>query len=343
MSRFRVERAAGAVVLAALMIGMPARAHAQQPPDKAAQSEASTHFNKGTAAYAAKDLPLALTEFNRAYELAPNFRVLYNIAKIQTEQKEWSAAARTYDKYLAEGGAQISVPRKAEVTDELRKIAGHVAQVTIRASTDGVDVSLDGVAVGKTPLASGLTMNAGAHKIAGTKEGRTPAQQTIEVVGGVAQTVSLELPEAAAAGVPVAASVPTRAATTTATPPRPENRTVMYVGIGATGALALGTAVFGVLALGASSTYDDKLNTFGVTHAELDDKQGTARTLVLVTGALGVATVASAAVTVYLVLSGKQQSQKERAPLGVSVERGTSASAFELMVGPGSIGAAGAF
>ncbi|MBV9946426.1 MAG: tetratricopeptide repeat protein, partial [Myxococcales bacterium] len=45
-----------------------------------ASEDASVHFKRGLQLFDEGDYTLALVEFNRAYQLAPNYRALYNIA-----------------------------------------------------------------------------------------------------------------------------------------------------------------------------------------------------------------------------------------------------------------------
>src|SRR5262245_61950348 len=55
-------------------------APAQPTPEILA--EAKQRFDRGYELYEEGEYPLALIEFNRAYELVPNYKVLYNIGQV---------------------------------------------------------------------------------------------------------------------------------------------------------------------------------------------------------------------------------------------------------------------
>ncbi|RYE84327.1 MAG: hypothetical protein EOO75_18255 [Myxococcales bacterium] len=59
----------------------------------------------------------------------------------------------------------------------------------------------------------------------------------------------------------------------------------------------------GALALGASSTYKDRLDTFGSSNSQVSDAHDRTRTLALVTDVLLGATAVAAGVSLYFTLS----------------------------------------
>jgi tetratricopeptide (TPR) repeat protein len=90
-----------ALLLLALGAGMtvatPARAEsAPEEVDPAARKEASERFRRGVKLYRDADYVAALVEFKRAYELAPNFRVLYNLGQTSRQLKDYAAALDAY-------------------------------------------------------------------------------------------------------------------------------------------------------------------------------------------------------------------------------------------------------
>jgi hypothetical protein len=60
-------------------------------------SSARVHFLRGVESYKEGAFDIAVVEFTRAYEIAPNFRVLYNIAQSQAERHDYAAALSQYD------------------------------------------------------------------------------------------------------------------------------------------------------------------------------------------------------------------------------------------------------
>jgi tetratricopeptide (TPR) repeat protein len=78
-------RSALALALAALLsCAVTARADAPLEPDT---SEARMRFTRGVKLYHEGSYDAALAEFTKAYRLAPNYRVLYNLAQVQAERQ----------------------------------------------------------------------------------------------------------------------------------------------------------------------------------------------------------------------------------------------------------------
>jgi len=184
---------------------LPASAFAQQPadaaqpaaaePTKEAKEEASRRFQRGRELFNEGDYRTALVEFRRAYELAPNYIVLYNIGNVQFQLLDYAGALDSFEKYLSQGGANIDPKRKADVDRDIEKLRSRVARVEITTSVPDADITIDDLPVGKTPFNKSLVLNPGRHKITAIKEGRLPASQTVEVASGDTPSVKLDLPE----------------------------------------------------------------------------------------------------------------------------------------------------
>jgi hypothetical protein len=64
------------------------------------------------------DLKLALVQFEGSYDLAPHYKVLYNIGQIALELHEWNKAKNALERYLSEGG-NVAGACVSEVSDEI--------------------------------------------------------------------------------------------------------------------------------------------------------------------------------------------------------------------------------
>src|SRR5262245_20824847 len=116
--------------LASMAPALPARA--QQPagpapsttgsPSKEAQAEAAVRYKKGVDLFNESDFQAALIEFRRAYGLAPNYAVLYNIGQVYFQLQDYAHALTTLEQYLAEGGKNIAAARRSEVEKDIAKL-----------------------------------------------------------------------------------------------------------------------------------------------------------------------------------------------------------------------------
>jgi len=274
--------------------------------------EARSRFVRGVDLFKDNDYRAALIEFKRAYELAPNYKVLYNLGQTSLELQDYASALKEFEQYLREGGKDVSTKRRADVEAELSKLRTRVAKITVEVNVEGAEVSIDDIVVGKTPLPEPLTVSAGRRKISVSKSGLATATRTIDLAGGDAQKVPLELVEPQPTTVLTTTNPTTgNTETTTVTSRQPlkvetvktKNMTPVWIGLGVTGGLAVGTVVVGVIALGAKSTFDTRVDALGQTSQSIDDARTRTRTFALVTDVFGGATIVAGAVTLVLALT----------------------------------------
>lgn len=274
--------------------------------------EARSRFGRGVELFKDGDYRAALIEFKRAYELAPNYKVLYNLGQTSLELQDYASALKTFEQYLREGGKDVSSKRRAEVEAELGKLRTRVAKITVEANVEGAEVTIDDIVVGKTPLTEPLTVSAGRRKISVSKSGLTTATRTIDIAGGDNQKVPLELVDPQAAVVtttnpstdnPDVPRAPTQPITVFEPAKTNKNMTPVWIGVGVTGGLAVGTIVFGIVALSAKSTFDTRVGELGQTTQSIDDARSRTRTFALVTDIFGGATIIAGGVTLALALT----------------------------------------
>ncbi len=298
-------------MLAALSI--PASAHAQGKPGAPTSDEASTRFRAGVAFYKGGDFAAALVEFKRAYELAPNYRVLYNLGQTSQELNDYAAALSAFEQYLREGGKEVDAPRRAKVGEWIDDLNKKVATITVETNVEGAEILVDDVPVGTTPLGDAVVVNAGRRKLAATAPGHTPVQRMIDVAGTDERKVKLEL-------VPVDANKDKPQPEPPKQPePVQESREVPVAGwvvLGLTGATGIATGIFGGLALSARGDLDDELAKFPGNASAIEDAQSKTKSLAIATDVLGAVTIAGAATTAIIIgvaLSGSDEpAEKEQ-------------------------------
>jgi hypothetical protein len=156
-------------VLICLTIPVSVRtAHAQA--NASAVAEAGKHFQRGVTMFSEADYRAALVEFRRAYELAPNATVLYNIGQTYYQLQNYAAALVALGRYLTESGA--SAPHRREVEQTIDTLQTRVGKVAISTTTPGCDITVDDELVGKTPLDEPVLVSIGRRKITALRDGR---------------------------------------------------------------------------------------------------------------------------------------------------------------------------
>ena len=280
MARMGKRSFLGAAALSGVFTFAVSPAFAQTPPAGAAPAPATAshavtesgdpverarlHYERGLQLFNEENYDAALFEFERAYELAPTYKILYNMGRIQRQQHNYAAAMRSYARYLREGGTGVPADRRTEVEGELEVLKPRVALLTVKVNVDGADVYSDDTpvctatietsCVGKSPLQSPIIVNGGRHKITATKKGYAPAAALVSVVGSDVADVKLDL---------VSYDRP-------AAPPTNPYMLPTIIGWSVTGLAVIAGSVTGVLASKARSDERDTVNRFGSTRADLD-------------------------------------------------------------------------
>lgn len=295
-------------------------------PSKAAQEEGRTHFTRGVALFKDADFRAALIEFKKAYEIAPSYRVQYNIGQTCLELQDYGCALGAFQRYLSEGDKELAAARKKEVEKEVARLASLVAHVRVHVNKEGADVTVDDVSVGKSPLPQGLVVGAGRHKFSATLSPLAPTTKVVDIASGDDMEIKLELvePTTAVVSAPVVAPVPV---VVPASQPLPReeraeapSRAPFYVGVAATLALTGGGVALGFASLGAKSSLDKKVGELGVSPTDVESSQSSVKTLTLVTDiVVGAAIVAGVVTTVlYFTTSPSSRSEPKHARLVAS-------------------------
>jgi hypothetical protein len=278
--------------------------------------EAAQRYERGLELYSEGDYGLAVLEFERAYELVPNYRVLYNIGQVRIQLGRYAKARRALEEYLEKGGDEIKPERKQSVKNDLEMLAGRTALLTVSTNEPDAEIVVDSLVVGQSPMAEPLLVDAGEHTVEVRKPGYYSKGGQVKLAGREGTTITLEITK-----VPEAKAQPAIVRVEQQPLQRPD-RTMMYVGWATTGALAIGAGVFGYLGVTKANDLESMRTDYGVTRKQLDDTKSSARTLFMVGDILGGAAVIAGGVSLYLTLSGapsKPVNKEQPSPAKVSV------------------------
>lgn len=262
------------------------------PAASADESEASAHFKRGIELYDDGDYKLALVELERAYELVPSYKVLFNIGQIHYQLGEYARAHRTLRRYLDEGGAEIPEERRAEVERDLATLATRIATIRIEVNVPGAEIAVNDRPLGRAPIAPALVA-AGTVRVHASKTGYEPRTEVMQLAGGDERVVRIELAKIAREVIVEREGVPTAA----------------VIGWIATGVLAAGAVGTGIAASSAATKFDTMRTTPISGSAEqarvdLDRQADLADGLALATDALIGAAIVAGGVSLWLTLRG---------------------------------------
>lgn len=270
---------------------------AEATPTPAAQEEARLRFDRGMQLYNDGAYDLALIELQRAYDLAPSYKLLYNIAQVNAQLSNYAGALRAFEKYLADGGADVPDARRAEVEKEIQTLRGRTANIIVRVNVADAEILVDGLPITGQATGEAFMVNAGVRRIGVRKAGFQPAERVLTLAGGDAAEVSLEM-------APMASSAPATPPPLPPPPPKKKEASYLWIGWVGTGVLTAGAVVTGLAAMGAANDLDDELaspTADGQTPAEkaqaIDDAESQRITLAITTDVLAGAAIIAGAVT----------------------------------------------
>jgi tetratricopeptide (TPR) repeat protein len=309
--------AAPSAPVAAAPLDAPAAGQGSQSPE--VLLEAKQRFDRGFELYNEGEYPLALIEFNRAYELVPNYRVLYNIGQVCIQLAQYANARRALEEYRTKGGDELPAERREAVARDLAMLDRRTAFLMITTNVPGAEVLVDDVVVGKTPLGPALLVDAGVHRISARLQGYQQRASRVTLAGGDEQTLALTL------------DIQPEVKPTIVLRDRVDGgaQTLMIAGWVTTGALAAGAVITGIL--GSSEAKElDKLKEEPPTDdlaERLDSSKSKAASLFLASDVLSGAAVVVGGLSLWITLDPP----KPKAPADSPVEPG--APPRDLQVG----------
>jgi len=325
----------GLLVLLAITSSSAAVAAAEPSapaPSASSTNEARERFQRGVALYREGSFDAALAEFRRAYEIAPNYRILYNLAQVQVERHDSVAALTLFGQYLQQGGNELDAERRAQVERDMQSLRGRVADLTVECNVVGAQLSIDGVEAGTLPLAGPIQVNSGVRQIAVAKPGYQSVSRSLTIAGAQPLRLALTLQPLdgrTATGVPAAT---TPASQTNAQHSQGGLSAPFWVSAVATGVFAGAAVTFGVVTANKNQQLDDELNRFPMDPQAVENARQAVKTNALLTDVFTGASIVGAVATVYfgLTSSGSKESPPPKAARADRLQLGTSGSTLVL-------------
>ncbi len=303
----------------------PADAAGGTAPSVAARREASERFQRGTRLYTEGENNLALIEFERAYQLVPDYRGLYNIAQVAISLGRFARARTALETYLAEGKEELAATRKQEVEADLEMLRGRTAHLVVRVEPAGAEVLVDDLVVGTSPLEAPLLLEAGEHRVVVRKPRYVLQSQRIVLAG--AEEISLELtlvPEEADQPIMIVREPEVPVAHLSPRVPAADagdsGFSPALIGWTSAAALAGGAVVTGVLGLTARSQHRELMDRPDPPPGESERLASKANDFFLAADILAASAAVAAGVGLYFTLAGSRKGKSEGRDAGAGLE-----------------------
>lgn len=309
------------LLLAAMLVSAPVRpAGAEAQAGLQADREAAQgHFERGVELYHEGNLDAALVEFERAYELYPSYKLLFNLAQLQVKRHEYVTALQLYRRYLEDGQDRIASERRQEVESELSLLETRVASLWVKANVEDAELVVNGARAVSLPLSEPIMVNAGLGTVRVSKPGYRPARQRFKAAGGDRLTVTVSLVPDVEPVDADAALDPRPAASSGSVRAVDEDYLPFWVSLAATAALAGAATTFGVLAMQADDDLGAALARVPVDPVAVDGARTDTKTFALLSDGLAIAAVLGAGLTLYLMLDPPVAERERAATAGVRI------------------------
>jgi tetratricopeptide (TPR) repeat protein len=289
-------------LIVALVVLLP---HSTRALDEKAELErrAGEHFDDAVELYGEGNLDAALVEFERAYELVPNPRVLFNLAQVQAERHQYAAAIGLYERYLEQAGESVSAERRSELQEELARLQKRVGRLWVESDVGGAKLFLDDELAATLPLSRELPLDPGVARLRlEAPDGRT-ASRVLKVASGDKLRIHILL-SAPGDGSELA---------TGALAPAPRevaDYRPLWASLGATALLTGGAITFGVLARNADDELDAQLARFPSSPSAIEDQRRQLKTFAGLTDGLALAALAGAGLSIYFAVAPPRRERR---------------------------------
>ena len=212
MNRYSILHRAVAALVSVTLFGARAFAQAPSNPSEPAAGsaaaevaaprplaetltgEALSSYESGRILFADGDHAGAALKFRAAYDASGDYRLLWNVAVCEKNQRQYTRVLELVERYLRDGEGKLSEADRAEAQTLVDAVKAFVAEVHFQVTPAEADIYVDGELVGRSPLTLPVTVNMGQHEIRAAKPGHEERTTTVMVEGGKDATVSLMLP-----------------------------------------------------------------------------------------------------------------------------------------------------
>ncbi len=262
-----------------------------------AVARATVHFERGIELYQDKDFNAALSEFRRAFALAPNYRLHYNIAIALSRMHKYVEAIAEFERYLEGANPKVDGKTIALVHHEVERLSERLASVAVQVNVPNAVVEIDGVAQSPAAVQERVVVSMGERQVRVTADGYQPVSQTVQLAAGEHRELQIALMEKSLEALPLINDLRTDLTTSSK---REARKTSAWIATGFTVALVAGAGVTGYLAWDGNRDLDVQLARPAPSPGEVASTRGRVRTFALTADIFTVAALASGAVSWYL-------------------------------------------
>ena len=157
-------------------------------------------FDRATTLFRVGNFDAARVEFDQAFALSGEPRLLYNVAVCDKELKRYARAIEELERSLELGGGRLTRTYVRRVRQTIEALQPFVTTLAIDANQSGAVVYVDGERVGVTPLDHAVRVDVGEREVRLDKEGYRHEPVKVRAAGGAPAAVQVALEPMASLG-----------------------------------------------------------------------------------------------------------------------------------------------
>lgn len=149
----------------------PAPESSPAPLSDSLTGSAKEAYDSGKQLYRTGDFAGALLQFERAYDLSSDARLLWNVAICEKNLHHYARARKVLERYQIEAGPQLTEQNRKDAKDLSAALSKFVSTLRVSVTEPGASIFIDDEQVGKSPLAEPLLVDMGPRRIRVIKKG----------------------------------------------------------------------------------------------------------------------------------------------------------------------------
>ena len=158
------------------------------PEDATAHEQSRRLFDFGVRLYQEGNMLGALAEFEAAYQVHPNSAALQNLALCQKALYRYREAKASLELLLLRHDGELSPGDRKTALNVMHELVAFIGSVKLTVSPANSKVTIDDREIRASELDKPLDLDVGEHRLHIEAEGYEPAQRTITVAGGAANS-----------------------------------------------------------------------------------------------------------------------------------------------------------
>lgn len=328
------------LVLAQLATALPVLA--QSPSDKAL---AQSLFDEGKKLMGEEKYAEACPKLAESQKLDPGGGTLLNLAVCHQKEGKTATAWAEFEEALSQAKKEGRPEREAFAREHIAELEPKLSRLTVTvtpaaASVPGLQLKLDGGALGKAAWGASLPVDPGKHTLEASAPGKKSWTGDVEV-GADADKKALEVPALEDAPAEPAKTTTATTTSTTTDTGSSNQKTIGYI-VGGAGVVALGVgAVFGIRAFSKWSEREDNCpnDVCNAKAKEAGDSATTSANIANVGVGVGLVAIGVGA---FLILTSPSSPEKAAAKNPLSIAKNVQVTPGALP-GGGFLGLSGAF